>query len=298
VQSGTPTSIETILAGTAAQDAVFSINHPVLDLGEACIGCAWTLAAPPDRVQAVEIQNGAYSVTGVIFYADSLRFWDDLLATGARVAAIGGSDDHRAGVDLDAFQSPIGGPTTMVFADELSAAAIVRAVAAGRTVVKLEGPDDPMVELTAGDARIGDTVTDRTVELRGRVTGGTGARLRFVRNGRMAETFTVDADPFEATVTATAPPGDVDDRWRLELVMGQPRVLTSHIWIQATGKPIPPDAGKPVPSDAGPDSGAPVVPADDSSGCGCGIPSHSDAPLALQLLALLLLLASGRRRAR
>jgi len=76
----------------------------------------------------------------VLFYRDALAFWDALLDEGAHVAAIGGSDDHRAGVDLDRLQSPIGSPTTMVYADELSVAAIVAAVRAGRTVVKLEGP--------------------------------------------------------------------------------------------------------------------------------------------------------------
>ena len=284
VMSGTDVTIETILADTAAQGAVFSINHPVLDLGDSCLGCAWALDAPPTGIRAVEIQNGAYSVTGTLFYAPSLRFWEQLLDTGAHVAAIGGSDDHRAGTDLGMFQSPIGSPTTMVYADELSAAAIARAVAEGRTVVKLEGPEAPMVELFAGDAMIGDTVTDRAVELRARVAGGTGTMLRFVKNGRTEETVPVDADPFEATLSVAAPPGDVDDRWRLELVSGQPRVLTSHIFIQATGEPVPMDAGT-------------TPPPTEDDGCGCRIAPPRDRG-ALTLVAITLVALLYRRRSR
>jgi hypothetical protein len=47
----------------------------------------------------------------------------------------------------------------MVYATELSVPAILAGVRAGRTVVKLQGPDDPMVDLRAGDTAIlGDTV--------------------------------------------------------------------------------------------------------------------------------------------
>ncbi len=284
VRSGTATSVETMLAQTEAQGAVFAINHPVLDLGNQCLGCAWTLESPADRVGAVELQNGAYSITGTLFFRSAVQFWEALLATGAHVAAIGGSDDHRAGVDLGAFGSPIGSPTTMVYADELSVAAIVAGVAAGRTVVKLEGPSDPMVELSAGAANIGDTLGERTTELRARVTGGMGGTLRFVRNGRVVESFDVDTDLYDATLAITAPPGDVDDRWRAQLdVSGQPRVITSHIFIRATGEPALPDAG---------------LVEGGSADCGCSAPGHHRAgsfELALILLGLALTIRSSRR---
>ena len=290
----TDTSITTILDAIEAQGAAFSINHPVLDLGPLCIGCAWDLEAPVDRIHAIEVVNGAYSVTGLIFYDLAVAYWDEQLATGARIAAIGGSDDHRAGVDLDSLQSPIGGPTTMVYAEELSVAAIVRGVREGRTVVKLEGPDDPMVELFAGEQMIGGTVTAREAELRAVVTGGTGAMLRFVRNGLTEHTVMVDADPFETTHAVTAPPGDVDDRWRAELVMGQPRVLTSHIWVQATGEPIPDAGTDPETCGAGPDGGDGCV---EDGGCGCRIASPTRSPSAVWVFAvgLVVVVLTARR---
>ncbi len=282
-QSGLEAGVESMLASVEAQGAAFSINHPVLDLGTQCLGCAWSLEVDPHRVSAVELQNGAYSVTGTIFYARAVRFWEQLLASGAHVAAIGGSDDHRAGTGTDMFASPIGSPTTMVYADELSAEAIVRAVREGRTVVKLEGPDDPMVELSAGALGIGDTVTERSAELSARVTGGAGASLALVRNGRVVETVEVDADPFDLTRTIEAPGGEADDRWRAQLeVDGRPRVVTSHLFVRATGEPIA-DAG------ARADGGPSATP----SGCGCRAAPSS----ARGWLCAALALALRRRRA-
>jgi MYXO-CTERM domain-containing protein len=281
VESGTDVSIDTILAATSTQNAVFAINHPVLDLGTACIGCSWSLDLPDTAISAIEIQNGAYSVTGALFLSGAIRFWEQRLAGGAHVAIIGGSDDHRAGVDLGMFDSAIGGPTTMVYADELSAEAIVRGVREGRTVVRLEAATDPMVELTAEGAMIGDTIETRTATLTARVSGGSGATLYFYRNGRALDPIAVDADPFEATLAIEAPPGELDDRYRCQLdVGGQPRVMTSHLYVAATGEPLP--------SDAGSDPGT-------SSGCGCRS-TGADRQLGLGMLALLVVVALRRRR--
>jgi hypothetical protein len=146
-------TFDAIAESITAQGALLAINHPVLNLGDLCIGCAWTHGDTPGRVSAVEIQNGQYSVTGSLFFARSVRFWEAYLARGEHVAPIGGSDDHRAGQDRGNLASPIGGPTTLVYATELSVPAILAGVRAGRTVVKLQGPDDPMVDLRAGRHR-------------------------------------------------------------------------------------------------------------------------------------------------
>ncbi len=223
--------------------AVFSINHPVLDLGDACIGCAWRQTLDRSRVGAIEIQTGAWSVTGAVFGDAPLRFWDAYAALGHRVAALGGSDDHRAGVGTDSLHSPIGSPTTLVWADALSEEAIVGGVRRGRTVVKREGPDDPMVELVAVDgatgevtARIGDTVRG-DVTLRMTVTGGAvGDQLRLVHDGRAQPPVEVTGDPFVHEVSWPAP-AEGEQRVRAEvLVEDKPRTVTSHLWLA----PAPP----------------------------------------------------------
>ena len=49
-------------------------------------------------------------------------------------------------------------PTTMVFAEELSVDAVLEGVRSGRTVVKVNGIDDPMLETAAeSGARVGAT---------------------------------------------------------------------------------------------------------------------------------------------
>lgn len=275
VRSGLSVTAESIADAVDAQGGLFTVNHPALRLGNACLGCAWDLELAPRRIAAVEVQNGAYSTTGIFFFMPSMRFWDSLLATGAHVAAIGGSDDHRAGRDLSATQSPTGSPTTMVYARELSVAAILEGVRAGRTVVKLEGPEDPMVELFAGDALVGDTVDGDAagrVTLRARITGATAGNVRFFRNGSPSgESVPVDADPFEISLEVEAPSGDEDDRWRVHLDLGgRPVAITSHVWVRATGLP-PVDAG--VPTDAGPD--------EEAGGCGCASAPQASAWLPM-----------------
>lgn len=219
----------------AAQGAVLSINHPAFNLGTLCIGCGWEHEVPPE-VSAVEIATVGYQQFGSIFGPQAVAFWDQLSSQGRHLAAVGGSDDHKAGQNLSATQSPIGSPTTLVYADALDAASILAAIRAGRTVVKLQDPTDPMVDLTAGAARIGDTVRARKVTLAARVTGGQGTQLRLVKNGAMVSSVDVKADPFTFRMTVT-PPADGEDRWRAEIWgNNQPRTITSHLFLaEGTG---------------------------------------------------------------
>jgi hypothetical protein len=209
-----------------AQGAVFSINHPMLDIGTLCIGCKWTHPLPRESLGGVEIQTNGWSATGELFSVQTLAFWDRALGLGLHLAALGGSDDHSGGTSTTG--TPIGSPTTMVYADALSVQAIVEAVRKGRTVVKLQGPMDPMVELRAGDALIGDTVEAKG-DIAATVTGGKGAQLRWVVDGMPEQPVAIDADPFVAKRAVTAP-----GRVRAEvLVDGHPETVTSHIYFVA-----------------------------------------------------------------
>lgn len=252
-------TMDAAAAALTGQGAVLSINHPVLDLGNNCIGCAWKHPIPKEHLSAVEIQTGGYDKTGVLFSKQAIAFWDRLLNQGLHIAPIGGSDDHRGGTGTDAFASPIGNPTTMVFASELSAEAIVAAVKAGRTVVKLQGPGDPMVELHVGAAGIGDVVKVEKPEVKARVTGGAGAQLKWVVDGvARDDAVAVDGDDFETSLALDAPSsGEV--RVRAEVwVANAPRTVTGHLWLAV------PDAPR---------------------GCGCSA-GPGEALLALLLLAL------------
>lgn len=236
----------------ADQGAIFSINHPTYDVSDAlCIGCAWTLPIPSQGVDAVEIGNGGWSETGFLFGEAAIAFWDGLCASGVHAKALGGSDDHRGGeVPAAVLSSPIGDPTTMVFATELSVQGILEGIRNGRTVVKLQGPDDPMIDFTATGARQRDTVVANSSHLTAVITGGQGTLARFVRNGMPQEPVTVTSDPFTLETDAR-PPATGEDRWRVEvLVDGHPRTVTSHIFLGTTFDPPQLHAPMPTPRPA------------------------------------------------
>lgn len=279
-------TFESIAAAVHADGALFSINHPSLSLGDACIGCGWDATLEGSQIDAMEIQTGAYSVTGSLFFGRTRARWEDLVAAGHHVIAIGGSDDHSAGTGTGTFDSPIGSPTTMVFAEELSTAAILEGLRRGRTVVKLEGPDDPMVEIVAPDLAAGNALVADTITLRVRVTGAAmGAMLRIVRDGAAGPDVEVMGDPFEHEETIVAGAGESFLRAELR-IGGQPRVVTNHLFL-SPATPGGPDAG---PSDGGPpDAGPAAAPA---AGCGCRAGHGGSSPW----LALLGLAALAARR--
>ncbi|MCI0670195.1 MAG: CehA/McbA family metallohydrolase [Myxococcaceae bacterium] len=257
----------------AEQGAVFSINHPVYDVGDMCIGCAWRMELPRGGVGAVEIATGGFDKVGRLFNEGAIAYWDFLLAQGHHLAALGGSDDHRAGEDTNLLQSPIGDPTTRVFANGLSVAALLEGVRASRTVVKMGGPEDPIVSLETDVERTGDTALTERARLTATVTGAKGQRVRWVHNGVGLPFGEVDSDAFVLEREVQAP-AEGEDRYRVEVwVEGRPRTVTSHVWVSRSaefrGVPATP----------------PEVPA--TQGCGCGAGAGGSAGvLALGLLAL------------
>jgi hypothetical protein len=295
-------TMDRMVADVHADGALFSINHPALAIGDLCIGCGWMADAAAEGIDAFELQTGAYSVTGRLFFRSAASMWEDLVLAGHHVAAVGGSDDHRAGAGTDDFDSPIGSPTTMVFASELSAAALLEGVALGRTVVKLEGPDDPMLELRAADLGAGtDTIVADRTSIVVRVTSATeGGTLRIVRDGVAGPPVEVLGETFEHEEVVIA--GAAESAIRAQLsIGGQPRVVTSHVFVRPVtpGGPdagLAPDAGS---EDAGgaedasaaDDAGPPSAPAS----CGCrAVPRERGTwPWAAGLAAMV---AQARRR--
>jgi len=228
-------TIGAVLDDVAAQNGIFIVNHPALDLGGACIGCSWKHDIDWTKVAGIEVLTGKWDLTERLFTPGALAMWDAALDAGARIAAIGGSDDHRAGAGTGSTDTPLGSPTTLVLADNLSEAAIMEGIKAGRTIVQLRGPDDPLVELTLGDAQIGDTVEGsvQAAELRVHIIGGAGNFAQLWRNGTKADQVEITSDDFTHTF--------VDDtggahRFRVELINDANNriVITSHIYVTVT----------------------------------------------------------------
>lgn len=233
-----------IVDDVATQGGLISINHPRLDLGGLCIGCAWNQPDTPwDRINALEIHTGNYETVIGLFTNQAMQLWEERQDAGNHLAALGGSDDHRAGMDTSATASPMGAPTTLVYATELSEAAILQGVREGRTVVMLRGPDDPMVELhiSAGGERkmIGDTVTGARVELEAHVTGGDGMELVLYADGAPVESVPISGSDMTHTFSRSV--ADANSRYHVEVWNNTlPVTVTSHVYADYAP---PKDAG-------------------------------------------------------
>jgi len=224
----------TIIDDVNAQGGLFSVNHPALDLGDTCIGCAWAHDDTPwADVAALELHTGAYDVSSVLFTPMAIALWDGLLDDGHRLSAVGGSDDHRAGL----ADAEIGSPTTLVLAAGLSEDFLLEGIRAGRTVLKLRAPDDPMVVLTAttsdgGSAQLGDTVTGvGYARVHAHVTGGDGTSLEIWRDGERVDTTPIEGD--DVTIDHTYPVTGELERYRAHIVSGVGLLtVTSHLYVE------------------------------------------------------------------
>lgn len=147
----------------------------------------------------------------------ALDTWDQLLQTGRRIFANGGSDLH--GVVNDQFGMFAGTPTTVVYADRLATDDVVGALRSGRSFVTrapnggevyltAEGPDDQRV-ITGGTVYGGATETVHVEALvrRGALLSADNLALRLVliRDGQQVSATPITDEV--QTVTADMPIG-------------------------------------------------------------------------------------------
>lgn len=78
-------TFEQAVASLQAQGAVLTINHPVLDLGDNCIGCAWRHPVWP-AFGAIEIGLGGWDTTGALFDEAAIAFWESQADRGVHLA--------------------------------------------------------------------------------------------------------------------------------------------------------------------------------------------------------------------
>jgi hypothetical protein len=226
-------TVQGIVDDVTAQGGIFIVNHPMLDLGTGCIGCAWQHVddTPWDEVSGLELITGNYDLGVSAFVPRVLALWDQLEDAGHHIAGIGGSDDHTAGMNEGTAGSSIGSPTTLVLADNLSEAAIIDAVKHGRTIVNLKSPDDPLVEFTAGTAQIGDTITVETAAFQVHVVGANGDFVDLMRDGKKVQHVAITSDDWHHTFSDSTAGAH---RFRVQLIdqTNAPLVITSHIYAE------------------------------------------------------------------
>ncbi|WP_369777973.1 CehA/McbA family metallohydrolase [Streptomyces sp. R33] len=194
-----------------------------------CIGCAWKFGF--GEADAVEVWNGPWTPDDEV----SLAAWDATLrgADGERwLPAVAGSDHHR---DPDR----IGGPQTVVLAEDLTRDAVLAGIRAGRSYAAESAQVTVGFEAVGArgeHAGIGERLRvapDADVLIRLTVTGAPGCELRLITDQGPAVTAP-DATTLEWRTTparsayvraevrhpAAAPP-----------LPGAPAAFTNPVWL-------------------------------------------------------------------
>ncbi len=144
--------INRLAADVYARSELFIMAHPGSGGDPTCTGCAWRFGEMmPGAARVVEIWNGVWA--GDSNNELALAFYYDWLNQGHRLVATAGSDTHSP-ADYAA-----GPGFNIVYAEELSEAALLRAIAAGHLYLS-SGPRLMLEAHEQGGARrmMGDTV--------------------------------------------------------------------------------------------------------------------------------------------
>ncbi len=174
--------------------ALIIIDHPF----DPDCGFQFDIDALPR--DCIEVWNGPMRESNL----RAIGTWHQLLCAGEKTPACGGSDYHR-----DTPFIFLGGPTMCVFAESAGAGDILAAVRAGHGFITF-APNGPTLELTAGDAIMGDTVNwqaQKEVHIRaqGLLTGDvlsvvtgpkTEALFSAPSDGDVSLTYTMEAPGF------------------------------------------------------------------------------------------------------
>lgn len=206
-----------LMAHTAALGLVNSLNHPFLEPWQWC-----------DRdvdlryLACLEIWNDPSWPDNVTANPQALAFWSRLLNAGHRITAVGGSDYHRPRPRPGEFKLPerLGLPSTYVYAESLSVAAVLQALRRRRVYVTMA--PQLTFEAVAGGHRWGIGADMGAFE--GPVTFSAvidncprPARLHLLRNGRVTCEQIVDSNPYQFQYRTILRP-DESAWYRLDLL--------------------------------------------------------------------------------
>jgi hypothetical protein len=170
-----------IAEAQTADGALFIIAHPNDQGDPKCTGCRWIYPQmQPGPARLVEVWNGRWDSTDPASKNEgSLNLWYSWLNQGYRLAATAGTDAHGP--------APLNGVGfNTVYARELSQAAILEGLAAGRNYLS----SGPTLSFSAQNGDGDSAQIGGSLPARGAITfqgawadAPDGASLRLVRNG-------------------------------------------------------------------------------------------------------------------
>ena len=248
-----PQPASTFLSQIRNAGGFTQINHPTIfpsqvpGFQEACRGCSWDYGDGETNyslVDAIEVQTGPAGLEQDPrpgpnpFTPLAIDFWEDKLDQGYRIAPVGGSDSHDAGRRDSATESPIGEPTTVVYAEELSEAGVKQAIQARHSYVKMFGADSPDLRFEARAPRsktaaiMGDVVASKNASFLARVIGGAAApgsyQLVVFKNREPIHVVPVTSEDFKFRFGSQGP-----GRYRIQVQRGSAiEGVTSPIWLE------------------------------------------------------------------
>jgi len=176
-----------------------SINHPKAPTGAMCLGCGWSMRdVDYSKVDAVEAVNGA--ITGATGGdpqgpLSGIPFWIQHQKNANQIVAVGGSDTHDGTAEIGSA-STIGRPTTVVFAEGLDQAAIIKGLKSGRVFVDIAYDPAAVLDLQvssgARKALMGGSLeAGKTAVARVDVKAPPGSRLELMDGDTLLATRTL-----------------------------------------------------------------------------------------------------------
>ncbi len=127
----------------------------------------------------------------------ALARYQERLATGRRLSAIGGSDFHQPARLMPEGPLALARPTTVLWLEELSEAAALAAMKAGRGYVT-ESPDGPHLSLTVNGLPMGATVSG-PVSATAEIRGARGDRIVWLDASGIVAEETIEAQEWQGS---------------------------------------------------------------------------------------------------
>lgn len=166
------------------RDGLLSINHDKPRI-------PWDYELP--QIDCMEVWQSHWMAWNWI----SLGRYQDRLASGLKISAIGGSDFHQPARLMPEGSLVLARPTTVLWLEELSEDAILAAMKAGRGYVT-ESPNGPHLALTVNGQSMGST-TRGEVTATAETSRAEGDTLVWVDATGVLSTETIGADDWTGT---------------------------------------------------------------------------------------------------
>ncbi|MDB5474322.1 MAG: hypothetical protein JWP99_1625 [Devosia sp.] len=170
-----------------AKGGLLSINHDKPPIG-------WEYELPEADCQEV------WQSTWMAWNWIALERWQQRLASGLRLSAIGGSDYHQPARLMPEGPLVLARPTSVLWMPELSEDAVLGAMKAGHGYIT-ESPNGPSLVMTADGQPMGSRLA-RPQAVRIEVKGAAGDRLVLIDARGEIGSATIDADDWDHEIAA------------------------------------------------------------------------------------------------